>query len=325
MTASGRYARILALAVTTVLLLLVLEFLPAPDETLFWTAVFNAGHAPLFGLFALVALGLLSLVTGWSGDKRWWLYLIAFGVAVLVGTITELIQFFGLRDADVMDSLRDLAGSFAFLVFYSTLDGKLGAEPAGRMWSMAATRRVLAVMVMAVSFLPVATSIAAYQARNAYFPVLSDYGSYLGGLFLDADGADVEYISFPGLWEGEKPGLVAHVTFYRWRYPRLTIKEPYPDWSGHDNLVFTVFSEVEDPVRLDLYVEDSSFDRTREYRFRRALEISPGVNRVTVPVAVMEDGGAGKGLDLTDIREIHLVAPRPEKVLSLYVGALRLE
>ena len=61
----------------------------APERTRFWTALFEFGHAPLFGVIALVVRGLLAarLPEGRAHPS-----LRAFVAVVLLGAVTELLQ-----------------------------------------------------------------------------------------------------------------------------------------------------------------------------------------------------------------------------------------
>ena len=81
--------------IPALLLLAGMEFAPRPAHPT-WNAVFDSGHAVLFGVVALVFLGWLRSegVSGWK----------SFGIALLAaaatGAASEALQFPGPRDAD---------------------------------------------------------------------------------------------------------------------------------------------------------------------------------------------------------------------------------
>ncbi len=76
---------------------------PGPSEDLFWSDVFDAGHAPLYGLVALAILRLLQVRRYGTGGSRIRSYLLALVLTVTAGLMAEFIQSLGIGDGDIAD------------------------------------------------------------------------------------------------------------------------------------------------------------------------------------------------------------------------------
>jgi hypothetical protein len=96
----ARVALFLGIAAGLMALVILVQ---TPDRGILWSAAFDAGHAPLFGLFALVILGALSAGGGPTGGRtglpRTRDYILAFAVTVAFGGLSEILQGLGSRDA----------------------------------------------------------------------------------------------------------------------------------------------------------------------------------------------------------------------------------
>jgi len=110
---SGRRTALRAAFVVVLLVLLVIG--NAPERTLFWRTLFNAGHAPLFGVLALIIRSMAA--HHGSAPVRARASLIAFAASAFLGVAGEALQTLQPdRDVSLDDLLRDAAGAAAFLL-----------------------------------------------------------------------------------------------------------------------------------------------------------------------------------------------------------------
>ena len=94
-------------AVAVAALLIGLVFGGPPDNTDFWNALFDVGHAALFGVVTLFLLGIAAAVRPKARDRQ--IAAMAFAASVAFGAVTEIIQIFDPnRDASVSDFMRTL-------------------------------------------------------------------------------------------------------------------------------------------------------------------------------------------------------------------------
>jgi hypothetical protein len=294
----------------------ILVFLEQPDHNLFWVAVWNCGHAPIFGVFALLVLAVGSAAIPAPGERRRYLYLAVFLISITVGLLTEIVQFIAGGDAELEDLGRDIAGAAAFLGFAASYDGQLRflRSPHRRK-----AFRAGSLVLLAATLLPVMLLARVYQARNAAHPTVLDFKASWALRLLELRDADLK------LNPSASGGRLARVTFRTGVFPGLTLQEPYPDWTQYKRLSFTVFSQVADPVRIVLRIDDIHHNNDHTDRFNRSLEIHPGINPISVLLSDIRQSPRTREMDMKHIHRLLLFAYRPAKPFSLDFDSLRLE
>ena len=296
------------------------QFLPRPSNNLWWHAVYNAGHVPLFGLFSLAVLGLTMLLVRRPREHHHRHYVFAFGVTVVAGCLIEIIQWGApARTAELLDVARNIAGSAAFLLLMATFD------PLMARGSKKTVLRVTSVLLIAVSLIPVGFAGAAIVRRNAAFPRLSEFGTWLGRYLLDARNIELEPASLPESGAPKAIPLAARLTFGSDRPALLVFRSPYPDWSGYERLELKAFSELDRPVRLRVRIVDEEWHPTVGDFFLDVITIEPGVNRILIPLSRVRHVASGREMDMTRVDQIVLSAVDAREPFSLWVDDLRLE
>ncbi len=294
------HSRKIAIAFLTAagaLLCAVVVLAEPPEHTLFWGAVFDAGHPLIFGGFALLVLILLSQWRGRSAG----LYLLAFAVSLGLGIATEVLQARWSTDANFGDILRDAIGITAFLLCHAAFDRK------GRRTGLL----LLSGAILFLAYVPVFATFQAYVRRNAAFPVILDLGATWQQQFLKTRNCDILPHGFLVFRPGEYPGII--------------IEEPFPDWRGWKQLTFRVTSSLPRPVSLVVRIDDIHHNNDYWDRFNRAFTIEPGDNTISISVADIRDAPKTRKFDLAHIRRIFLFVPAPKESLTLELGKLELE
>jgi hypothetical protein len=282
----------------------------------------NFGHVPLFGVIAIILLWLLYLSLGQrlSAFPR---YSLAWLGAVGLGAISEYLQFFSARDADIMDWVNDIAGATAFLALHFTFDSQLSDREREQRNRVRIPIRVAALAILLVAGIPMIKGAAANWYRRISFPKMYTFSSYLETMFIQSQHADLEYTEPPVEWSGHD-SQVAKVTFFPAKYPGLGLRGPYPDWRGYKMLTLDVFSPAESPVSLYLMIKDRGVASFTD-RYNRELLIHPGYNEIRIPLEEIEDAPANRQLDLSSIHIIHLFIIEPQQPMILYIDDLSLE
>lgn len=327
----------------------------APRGHMLWSAVFDAGHAPLFGVVAVAALQGLVILARARGRgpsregagaappstrvPRPLLYLAALLFSIGIGGLTEASQYFGLRDADPRDFAHDVYGALAFLALAYALDRHAPHRLWGGRIPARLTRAVLALgaaaLLLAVA-VPVLQVARDYLGRNRAFPSICDFEAGWERRFVGPRDADLDRVPVPEGWllaqgsaahgapDGENE-RVGRLTFHVAIYPALHIMEPYPDWSGYDRLVFEIYAKLDAPRELSFRINDNRHDNTYADRFNRILTIAPGLNRYEIELEDVARGPRNRRLDLTHVRNASLFAVRPEAPFRIWVDGFRLE
>jgi VanZ family protein len=139
MSRFNRRFRALLFIALAVSLLAFLQFFQPPRVNRLWLSAMDAGHVPLFGVFALAILGLARSVTRKREAHPLRPYALAFVITSMVSALTEILQYFGPRDADVVDLARSVAGAAIFLLVVLLFDrATLPADPGRRRTARAA-------------------------------------------------------------------------------------------------------------------------------------------------------------------------------------------
>jgi len=292
---------------------------------MFTDALFDAGHAPLFGGLAIAVLVLLRARR--SGASETTLRVQAWLVTVAVGVTTEALQSLQAdRDPAFNDLARDAAGAAAFLLLWRwrpAAGSAVEVVSAGR-WRRAAI--AAGVVLLAAAAGTLALTSAAYIHRDRAMPTLVAFdGSWWERRFVRAGDASTltSNVTPPG--EGGAPGGAARLDLRPATYPGLTIDEPYPDWRAYRRLVLTIVSDVDEPLKLTIRVHDAAHDQRFEDRFNRTFTVARGVNRLAISLDDIRRAPDRRQMDMTRIRSIVLFTYQPERPTHVYLGPIRLE
>ena len=315
--------RLAALAVLAALLATVL-FVALPDRLLWQRVLEDAGHAPVFAGVALAVYSLLPNRGLEDIPARCWR---AFGLAVAFGVGTELGQkFLPNHDASVLDAVHDAAGAaFALALlagWHGRRDSPVPFDRARSAWLLVV---VLASCLIA-AWEPLQCA-RAYGQRHAAFPVIAPVGAVADAAFIGARHATIEHAVLPGRWAGSGVERAAlKLTFDPGSRPALEIREPPPDWRGHDALAVDVTNPGDQPVAMILRVLDAHHDWSSEDRLNLPVVIDART-RVTVRVSLdaLAHAPAHRLMDLSSIANVMLFARAPVAGDALYVSSVRLE
>lgn len=299
-------------------LLLFAVFGETPDRTRFWRELFNLGHAPLWGLLALV-------IRGYVAHHEWAARrapggraaLAAFAVAVGLGAAVEAVQVLQSdRNPSWSNLARDAAGAASFLLLREAFARGRHLGPGSRRgaWTRWAAG-CAGVTLLAAAGAAFARTTVLYVERNRAMPTL---------FALDGSWWERELIA-----EGNSRLTLGHglarLDLDPAAYPGLTFDEPYPDWRGYRNLVLTVVSDLGAPLTLAIRVHDAAHNQRLEDRFNRRLPVQPGENTFRIPIDAIRRAPRGREMDLRRIRGILIFSRRLERPAHVYLGPLRLE
>ncbi len=304
---------LLGLAATALITFQILG--PRPARGFLVDSVFDAGHAVLFGAFAVVLLELLR-ARGRSGTARGGpapkaLYVTAWLLTGLAGAATEALQYRGPRDADLMDLGRDLLGGAAALLLHAALRPDVARRARGAMG-------VTALVLMVAGTWPLWTAATIHVGRASGAPALADWDAYWSRSLVLTRDADV---TWPRDARGERS---ARVIFGVGKYPAFILRQPLGDWTGYERLRFSVASELDADQRIILRIADGP--ATEDYRdqFQTAIQVQPGGNEITIRLSEVIALN-GRRLDLTRVRSLVFFEVEPAEPFTLSFGDLLLQ
>jgi VanZ family protein len=312
-----RNGKLTLLLVVAAALLSTFSLLDPPQSSTFWNSLFDTGHGIVFACFALVAFAFLRT---FRPSHRTTTHLgAAFAVSVAAGLSIEVVQYFGPRDADAGDVVRNVLGTAGALSVLAAF------RPGWNRWRRAGALALAFALLLGASS-PLVLLAAAYAQRDASFPRICDFDSPWEKLLYTAAEASLTVESPPASWKRAPGDRAARVTFHAGGfYPRLHLRDVYPDWTGYRALVFDVYSLMPDTTMIYIRVQDRHFNHDWRDRFMQGVAMGPGSGTVRIPLAAVVDGPRGRKLDLTAVDSIGLFVDHPEEPVSFHVDAFRLE
>lgn len=312
--------RVLLLVGLLASLLVFVQFFRPPQETLLWFSFLDAGHVPLFGVFAVATWGLLP-----RGERPLRRYGLAFGITALVALLVEVLQYFTPRDADPVDWLRGLAGALAFLLVVLVFDREALRRLPGRRGRVRSVFVALAAATLAAAFASFAGLCLAYLERDRSFPWICDFEAGRESAFYDTRGVDLAVVPPPPGWGQAHGQRVGRLTFLPASYPGFHVKDVAPDWRRYDRLCLEIYSESGTARDLEVAVRDREHSDAYTDQFNRTLRIQPGPNAVCIPLSEIRTGPKGRVMDMAHMEGLSLFTVRPDTAFTIYLDAIRLE
>lgn len=306
-------------------ILVAVILIQLPADTKLWKEIANTGHVPLFGILSLVILELVKRLSPFSvTEKCSIVYSIAFVVTIFIGILVEISQFFGSRDADLYDLVRDGVGAISFLGVYATLDNDLLLvwRNKGRLAKI--TTRIISFSVFIIALLPIMFLFTAYAYRDASFPEICSCESYWETEFLLTQDAELSVVDLPVKWSKNKKNIAGKLELKPASYPGLWLYEPYPDWSQYEYLNLTIFSDEERSFAMSIRIHDSGHNNEYSDRFTFRFRIKTGKNIIKIPINSIMNAPASRKMDMRNISSIFLSLPNNKKLHIIYIDDIYL-
>ena len=303
-----------------VILILILEFVSLPGDSILWGAISNWGHVPLFGIFSLLVLLVLRKI--YSNEKNlFWLYLAAFVITSGVGMISEIAQIAGPRDADLWDIVRDILGAFVFLGIYATYDNNFQVISIVSPYKK--LLRIALLVMFLVTFIPILNAAYALHARDKAFPIIAVFENHWEKKFMKTDNARLEFIKAPPDWKNNSTGT-GKVEFHPAEFPHLEFVDPVENWLNYGYLEISIFSPYDTMITIHIRIEDAYHNQEYADRYQGTLTLNPGINNIALPLEEVWQGPAYRDLDMTAISSFQIYAYQPKESFILYFDNIRL-
>ena len=311
------------LGIVALMLFLILG--KPPGDGYGWRTLFELGHVPLFGVTALLVLRVVRLL-GRGERPEGADYLVALLATAALSLVSEAAQILQPgRDATIGDALKNLTGALCFIAIAASFRPRLwrwlgaGGPAAARLVAL------ISVLALVLTMLPLAGLAYSYGMRRAAVPVLADLGAAWQRPLLSVARSDLERMPAPRGWREQAGEHVARLTFLDAPWPSVTVREPWPDWSGYETLRLQVWSDLDSPVEIALQVDDGHRRRPHRDRYNGSFIVMPGLNDFAVPLSTVARGPRKREMDLTDISQLILLSRRPEEPFQLYFSKIWLE
>ncbi|MBB6091378.1 hypothetical protein HNQ60_000224 [Povalibacter uvarum] len=285
-------------AVTGILLAAVI-LVPVPGRERWITVLHDFAHAPIFGCVAVAVLLILRASDGLAKRPAWQLYLLALAVAVVLGALTEIIQWIEGRDASWIDLRSDIIGAAAFLGLCAAFDRTFTPR-------VRAAGIVVAIALLVWHSKPGLDAIRAYQYRASLEPTLAQFSTARDLYFIDPLRSHARIEPLPSDWSSTGDTAL-RVDFTNERWPGVDFFEPFTDWSRYRTLELDLVNPGDSELRLTLRIHDVNHNNEYADRFNRDFALAPRSRQVvSIPLADIESAPRDRRMNMTRIADLHL-------------------
>ncbi len=321
-------SRVTLLFVSLLIVIVVASLVPTGMRgTILWRELQNFGHVPAYGVIAVAFLAVFRQFKSLRLSRPLE-YLAAVAAATMLGAVVEVIQYFGPRDADPGDILRNFLGATSFVLLFAVWESR---KPQRRFRGRF-TRTIMFVVGLltlgAALQSPVRWGMA-YLYRSNQFPVICDFESYWGTMFLVTQDARLQRSTVPDEWfapaAGPSSNHAGSLALLHGEYPGLSVTEPQPDWSGYNSLQFEVYSEFPDSFALYLRIDDIHHNNQYEDRYTGGFTIHHGHNLVVLPLEDIRTAPRGRQFDLRHVAKLLFFITGKQALLQFWIDNIKLQ
>jgi hypothetical protein len=290
---------------------------PDPDDSLRSAiALHDLGHVIAFGLvtalfsFALPSRyhrGLLSRVQA-AG--------LAASAAIVLGGAVELAQGASGGNADLWDVLRDAGGAFFVAAILVARDPALSVRAR-------AAITVAAFLVLGPFTFPLATALRDEALARTQFPVLASFGA-ARELSRFRIGKDYDPRLVATFDDEGRPASAVQLTLPPGKYPGIALSHFPGDWRGFRALRLLLVNPDPLPYEMTVRIDDAEYDYKLDLddRYNRSFVLSPGANRIEIPLADVATAPRGRRFDLARARNLLVFAVDLERPREIVVGPI---
>lgn len=290
-------------------------WVPVSGHGRWFAVVLNAGHGLLFAVVAVMCKISVRSIAGVSEVRQ---NAAAFGIAVGLGAVVEVLQLPIGRDADLADVVRDALGAWAGLALLAFL----GAKDASRRRAAVALSFIVPVCVLAM---PVIDCARAYARRAADFPVLADFSRSYDDYFMESSQSLIRWVELPARWSRTPREKALRVTFVGGPYAGIDFVEPVAEWTAFRELAIDLTNPGVDSLSVVLRVHDARHNHSYEDRYNKTFVLEPQQRTIlAVPLEEIRRGPRDRALDIAQVADFMLFvsmtegssAPTKELLLS---------
>jgi hypothetical protein len=292
---------------------------PDPDASLRSAlALHDLGHVAASGLVTALLAFALSARSRSTLRARAGAIWLAAGAVLALGAGVELAEAVTGRNGDPWDVVRDGAGALFAALMLMACDRAISD-------GMRAALAGAALSTLAACVYPTAAALHDEARARAQFPVLAsfDTASELSR-FRFEEGmeprivpmTDDEGRAIPGMRLRLPPG----------RYPGFELGYFPRDWRGARALRLLIANPEPTPLELHVRIDDAQYDYHLDLadRYDHAFTLSPGANRIDIPLSDVAAAPRGRRFDLGRVQTLLVYAIDLAQPREIIVGPIEL-
>ena len=310
-TANQKMTRLTLLAVVAGLLLTL--HLSSPPQRGLWAQVFfNSLHVPVFGL---IAVSLYAAIPDRRGYQR---IILAFVATAVLSVLSEAAQINSARDASFNDLIADWFGAAGFLFVVAAVSGRYSDTRGKRILTS-----FLAITLLGWSLFPLAKVSAAYIDRNSHVPLLVNFNSAGGDLFIRKQNIDFQIIGLP-----DDHRKIARIKFGAGPWPGVAFHDVWPDWRDFSNLIIELSIEGSEALEFNVRVHDQAhrqYNQAHTDRFNGNFTLEPGKHTLQILLEDIRQAPRDRQMDMSRIEEIIVFCRASSIDRTIHLYEIRLQ
>jgi hypothetical protein len=292
---------------------------PDPDATLRSAlALHDLGHVAAFGLVAMLLARALPARSRPPVQARRAAIWIAAGAALALGAAVELAQAVSGRGGDPWDVARDGGGALCAALM---LTARESAISSGARAALAAA----AFSVAAALTYPVVVALIDEGRARTQFPILASFETRSElSRFQFGDGVIPRIV--PIIDDEGRAASALRLQLPPGRYPGFELRHFPGDWRGMRALRLLIVNLGRVPIEMTVRIDDIWYDYRLDAadRYNRAFSLSPGANRIEIPLSEVAAGPRGRRFDLARARSLLVYAVDLEQAREITIGPISL-
>lgn len=276
----------------------------------------HALHGPGFALLALLILWYLqhqcrSVIN----------YVLAAGIAMGIGLLSEAAQIPGPRDAQIKDVIVDALGIFGAIGLSAALDRNVRSVIP--LWSRLLLPVIAGAAFAIACFPSIWLSYALVQQKNAFPTLLAFESRWETATFSQPGHHRPERVTAPSNWIGNGPTVVQAKEQGRWGI--FMSVHPLPDWSDYKRIRFIAASTGE-RFRMDVGIRESWEKKAPEAnRYYASFWVEPEPQVFEVSFEDIQSSMKDRPFDFSRVESLVFSAAKPSLDQSILLDDIRLE
>ena len=281
-------------------------------------ALHDFGHVIAFGLVTVLFTFALSARTRPTIQGRIGVTCLAAAAALALGAAVELAQAAAGRGGDLWDFVRDAGGALSSAMALTAVDPPVSARVRAALMSMAA-------VTLAVFAFPIFSALVDEAHARREFPVLAGFTNPKElSRFYFGQGMQPEIVQITDHEGRAASAMQLHLP--PGRYPGFVLRYFPGDWRGLRALQLLIVIPEPLPMEMTVRIDDADYDYRLDLddRYNRSFPLSPGLNRIEIPLSDVAAAPRGRRLDLGRVQALLMYAVDLEQPRNIIVGPISL-
>lgn len=281
-------------------------------------AIHDFGHVVAFGLVTALFAFALNARSSARLKSRVRAICLAAIAALALGATVELAQAASGLHGDPWDVVRDLGGAFSAALILIALD-RAFSRPARAGLAGAAI-----VVIVGFSY-PVFAALDDEARARTQFPVLASFALPKElSRFHFGRGTQPQIVQM-----ADHEGRIVSAMQLRLppgRYPGFVLRHFPGDWQGMRALQLLVDIPEPMPFEMTVRIDDADYDYRLDLddRYNRSFPLSPGLNRIEIPLSDVAAAPRGRKFDLRRVQSLLIYAVDLEQPRGIIIGPISL-